>query len=74
MNPSGAQQSRQTSAARQQLARQIERALAARAGAQAQGNQLRVAERAGPQREKPFARSFRCGPVGDRHAAAFEFP
>jgi len=59
---------------REQVARQIERALPAHAGAQEQGDQLRVAERGRAVRKQPLARAFCRRPVCDLHADAVEFP
>ena len=61
------EQLRQTAAAAEQVAREIERALSAHPGAQENGDELRIAERFRPEGQKPLARPLGCRPVGDPH-------
>jgi len=54
----------------QEIARQVDGALAAHADTQIDGQQLGVGQGFRPMRQQPFARAFALGPVGDRHAVS----
>jgi hypothetical protein len=61
-------QAPQAAEALQQLARQIDGALAAHAGAQKHRDELGVAQCLGTARQQPLARPLGGRPVGNRHA------